>query len=194
MSEPELLNKYFSEHEEVLKAFWCNNNLVEVANIITKCLRNGGTVYTFGNGGSAAEASHLVGELVGRFEKERKPYPAVCLNTDLSVITAIANDYGYNHVFSKQVMALVKSNDVVIGFSTSGMSQNVNLALSTAKEYSGATTIGFIGWPKEVPDSTHISRVCDVMVVVPSKRTSIIQEMHLLAIHYIASQVEKDIG
>lgn len=181
------LNKYFNEHLNVASHFLVNNDLLRVAECITLALRRKNTIYAFGNGGSAADASHFVAELVGRFEAERMPYNAVCLNSDMSILTAVANDYGYDHVFSRQVLASVKASDVVIGFSTSGSSKNIITALNAANVL-GAYTIGFTGNKKN-----KLNEICNYNVVVPSKRTCIIQEIHQLAIHYIAGQVEKDL-
>lgn len=171
-----------------LQAFAKLCDLDAVVQVIVNALKKGKTIYAFGNGGSASEASHFVGELVGRFETDRKPYKAFCLNSDTAVMTAIANDYGYDQVFSRQVIGMVKDDDVVVGFSTSGQSKNVKNALSDALELH-AHTIGFTG--RHV--SNDIFKLCDHNVFVPSPRTSIIQEVHQIAMHYIASQVEKEL-
>jgi D-sedoheptulose 7-phosphate isomerase len=187
MSENSELSNYFNEHLDACQMFLANNDLLKVTECIVQALKRGNRIYAFGNGGSAADASHFVAELVGRFEVERMPYNAVCLNCDVSVMTALANDYGYENVFSRQVKALVKPSDVVIGFSTSGSSPNVIAGILVANII-GAYTIGFTG------DNKHGLRdMCNYNVVVPSKRTCIIQEIHQLAIHYIAGQVEKEL-
>lgn len=187
MNEKADLTEYLNEHIEAITLFSKNNNIHSIVNLIVDCLRNKGTVYAFGNGGSAAEASHFVGELIGRFEnKNRFPYRAICLNTDMSTITAIANDYNYNDIFSRQVYGLIKPGDVVIGFSTSGNSINVINAIRTAYGL-GAVTIGFTGSHKDNELEGH-AQYC---ILAPSTRTCIIQEIHQIAIHYIAKEVER---
>ena len=183
----DLLN-YYNEHSSVAKEFFATDCLTEISDRISKALRNGNFIYAFGNGGSAAEASHFIAELTGRFELERKSYAAICLNDNMSIITAIANDYSFEQVFSKQVQAYVKTNDIVIGFSTSGNSKNVNNALFEANKL-GAYTVGFTG-EKE----SNIKKIANTVVSVPSSRTCIIQEIHLIAIHYISGQVEKNLN
>lgn len=188
MSEKTTFDEYLVEHNMALQTFAKLCDLDAIAQVIANALSKGKTVYTFGNGGSASEASHFVGELIGRFEMERAPYKAVCLNSDTAIMTAIANDYGYDQVFSRQVIGLVKDDDVVVGFSTSGQSKNVKNALNDALELH-AHTIGFTG--RHV--SNDIFKLCEHNVFVPSARTSIIQEIHQVAMHYIASQVEKEL-
>ncbi len=187
MTEKTELHKYFNEHLNVTSKFLVDNDLLRVTECITEALKRGNRVYAFGNGGSAADASHFVAELVGRFEMERMPYCATCLNSDTAIMTALANDYGYEQVFSRQVLAHVKVSDVVIGFSTSGSSKNIISALYAANVL-GAYTIGFTGSKK-----SKLHEMCNYNVIVPSKRTCIIQEVHQMAIHYIAGQVEKEL-
>lgn len=189
MNTKSKLGEYFNQHIEALTMFSKNNGLDVIVDLIIDRLRMGGTLYAFGNGGSAADASHFVGELVGCFEnRNRLPYRAICLNTDIAVMTSIANDYSYSDVFSRQIEGHIKSSDIVIGFSTSGNSLNVINAIRVANIY-GALTIGFTG------SSTHnsLKETATYNVVVPSERTCIIQEIHQLAIHYIAGQVEGEL-
>ncbi len=187
MSENSELTKYLEEHSKAVADFAGDNKLESITNLICDALAAKGTLYAFGNGGSAADASHFVGELIGAFEnRKRKPYRAVCLNTDVATMTAISNDYDFFYVFSRQVQALVKSGDVVIGFSTSGNSQNVINAIREADRL-GALTIGFTGANQ---DNQLLCRA-HYSLVAPSTRTCIIQEIHQLAIHYIAQEVEK---
>lgn len=187
MNDKNKLIEYINEHVKAVTDFSINNNLNTIVKEIIEGLQNGGKVYAFGNGGSAAEASHFVGELIGRFENgSRVPYRAICLNTDMTVITAIANDYSYNDIFSRQVRGLVTSRDIVIGFSTSGNSVNILTAIEYANSL-GATTIGFTG----SHDDNRLEQGARYNVVAPSKRTCIIQEIHQIAIHYIAKEVER---
>lgn len=198
--ENQNLKNYFNEHIVAARHFTENNNLDLVVKEIVTSLLTGGIVYAFGNGGSAAEASHFVAELLGRFEKERKGYRAVCLNSDISIITALSNDYGYEQVFSKQLEGLLKNTcegtDLVIGFSTSGKSKNVCNGFASAKKL-GVNTIGFCGAEpfvlNPVENNTMTLSSVHTDVKVPSMRTCIVQEIHLMAIHYIAGEVEKAI-
>jgi glucokinase len=147
-------------------------------------LARGGTVYTFGNGGSAADAQHLTGELVGCYKRERRPVPAVTLSTDPSAMTCIANDFSYEDVFKRQIQALAGPDDVVIAFTTSGRSPNVVAALAAA-QVKGATTLLFAGGDGG-PASVHADRT----LLVPSKSTQRIQEMHTLMLHVISEMVD----
>jgi D-sedoheptulose 7-phosphate isomerase len=159
----------------------------QAAKLIGDALAAGRSLYVMGNGGSAADAQHLAGELVGRFEKERRPLPCQAFTTDSSVLTAIINDYGVHEVFSKQVQAFVREGDVVMGISTSGNSRNVNLALQEARRR-GAKTVGLSG-KRGGQMLTH----CDVAVRVPSERTPRIQEAHQTIIHIICHLVERQL-
>ncbi len=118
--------------------------IIQIANISVDAFKSGHSLYLMGNGGSAADAQHISGELVGRFKKDRKPLPALALTTDTSVLTAIANDYGYDQCFEKQVEAFVKDGDLVFGLSTSGNSSSIINAIVSA-EKKGAKTIAFTG-------------------------------------------------
>lgn len=155
------------------------------ADEIAKVLYNGGKVLICGNGGSAADSIHFSAELVGRFQKERKPVPAIALNSDLSTLTAIANDYGYEKTFERAVRAYMKSNDILVGISTSGNSENVYQAILAAKEI-GGKTIGLLG-----KDGGKIGSIVDIPLIVPCDITARIQECHILMIHIICELVEQ---
>jgi D-sedoheptulose 7-phosphate isomerase len=157
----------------------------EVARRVIECYGAGGRVYTFGNGGSAADAQHFAGELVGRYNRERRPLPATALSVDPSVVTCIANDYSFEDLFARQVRALARPGDVVIGFTTSGRSENVVRGLAAAREL-GATSVLF-GGGDGVPAADH----ADHALVVPSNATARIQEMHLLLLHLVIEQVDE---
>lgn len=152
--------------------------------LVLDCLNNGNKVLLFGNGGSAADAQHIAAEFVGRFVTERRSLPAIALTTDTSALTAIANDYGFEYVFERQVRGLARTGDVLIGISTSGNSSNVVKALETGK-IMGCKTIGFSG-----RDGGELNTHCDVNLVVPSDSTARIQEMHILIGHIICSFVD----
>ena len=152
--------------------------------ISTECLKNGGKILLFGNGGSAADAQHIAAELTGRYKTERKGLPAIALTTDTSALTAIGNDFGYDKVFERQVEALANKGDLLVGISTSGNSANVIKALSLGKEL-GCKTIGLSG-----RGGGEMNEVCDLNIVVPSDNTPRIQEMHIMIGHIICQSID----
>jgi D-sedoheptulose 7-phosphate isomerase len=156
-----------------------------IAKLLEKSLRSGGKVLLFGNGGSAADAQHIAAELTGKFRLNRAPLPALALTTNSSVLTAIANDYDYTSVFTRQVESLVVPGDVAIGISTSGRSPNVLNALRVAKEKNGYT-IGLCG-----EDKDEMENVTDYCISVPSMDTARIQEIHITIGHIICDLVEQ---
>jgi D-sedoheptulose 7-phosphate isomerase len=138
-----------------------------------------------GNGGSAADAQHFAGEIVGRFKKERKGYPAIALTTDASIITSWANDYDFNTIFSRQIEALGKEGDVFLGISTSGNSKNIIEAVKKAKEM-GIFCICLLG-----KDGGELKNLTDLSIIIPSDNTPRIQECHIMIIHIICEELEK---
>ncbi len=158
--------------------------IAAAARIITRALKQNGRLYICGNGGSAADAQHIASELVGRFERERKPLPAVALTTDTSIITSLSNDYGYENVFAKQVEALVKKGDVLWAISTSGASANIIAAAKLAKK-KGAAVLAFTG-----SSGSKLERVADICFCANSKSTARSQEIHQLGFHIICGLVE----
>ena len=163
-----------------------------IARLIVDSLKDAGRVYLFGNGGSAADAQHLAAELVGRFERNRKPVPAVALTANPSVLTSVSNDYGFEHVFERQVEAFAGRADVVIGITTSGTSPNVVRALKAARRR-GAATVLFTGAPWKKPGRTRDRACADRVLVVKSDSTARIQEAHMLAGHVICALVEEEL-
>jgi len=159
-------------------------NLVSMANLLVDAFKRGNKVLLFGNGGSAADAQHIACELAGKFYLDRPPLPAIALTTNASILTAIANDYGYGEVFARQVMALVKEGDIVIGISTSGNSPNVLRGIEEAKRL-GAITIAFTG------QGGRLKELADYVLSVPSVNTPRIQEAHITAGHIICYLVEQ---
>ena len=153
---------------------------------IIKCYRAGGKVVIFGNGGSAADAQHIATEFISRFEKERKSLSAIALTTNTSAITAIANDYSFDKIFSRQVESTVKKGDVVIAISTSGNSKNVIEGAKQSKKQ-GATVVGFLGCV-----GGKLKKLCDIPLIVPSKNTARIQEVHITVGHIICKLVEDE--
>ena len=155
--------------------------------LISQAIKSGGKVLIFGNGGSAADAQHFSSELVGRFKRSRKGFPAISLTTDTSVITSISNDFSFSEVFSRQIEALGKKGDVAIGISTSGNSENVIVALNKAKEM-GLKTIGLSG---RSGGRMKEKGICNILIRVDSEDTQRIQEAHTLIIHLLTKIVEE---
>ena len=153
--------------------------------LLTDTLRQGKKILLMGNGGSAADAQHFAAELVGRFILERRALPAIALSTDTSILTAVGNDYGFDEIFRRQVEALARPGDVVIGISTSGNSENVYRALSTANEI-GCSTVALLG-----RDGGRIAPLVQLPLIVPSQYTPHIQEAHACIIHLVCDLVEK---
>lgn len=156
--------------------------------IIVAALRAGNRVFFCGNGGSAADAQHLAAELLGRFLIERDPFAAVALNVNVSAMTAIANDYGYEQVFSRQLRGLGRQGDVLVGISTSGNSANIVAALEAARDM-GIATIGLTG-----ASGGAMAPMCDLPIRVPSGDTPRIQEMHIALGHAICEFVESELA
>ncbi|MCD6490522.1 MAG: D-sedoheptulose 7-phosphate isomerase [Thermodesulfobacterium sp.] len=190
MKKSELKEKIFEISEtsrEVQKAFIENESkkIIEVVYLAKKVISKNGKILIFGNGGSAADAQHLAAELVNRFKKERSPMPAIALTTDTSILTAVANDYDFSEVFSKQILALGKKGDIALGISTSGKSANVISALKVAKKL-GMHTVGLSGG-----DGGLMKELCDYLILVPSYETPRIQEGHLLFLHIFSELLEE---
>ena len=159
--------------------------IIKVVLLAKKVISKKGKILIFGNGGSAADAQHLAAELVNRFKKERAPMPAIALTTDTSILTAIANDYDFSEVFSKQILALGKRGDIALGISTSGKSSNVIEALKVAKKL-GLYTVGLSGG-----NGGLMRDFCDYLILVPSRETPRIQEGHLLFLHIFSELLEE---
>ncbi len=173
------------EHLEVIDGLkGCAEVVNAIAAAMIACLKGGGKICFMGNGGSAADSQHLAAEFVGRFQLERKALPAIAFTTDTSILTAVANDYGYEAVFERQVEALVTAADVVVGISTSGNSPNVVRALRKA-EAIGACTVGFTGG-----SGGELAGCCRHCLVVASRKAARIQEGHILAGHALCELVE----
>ncbi|MDD3518915.1 MAG: D-sedoheptulose 7-phosphate isomerase [Chromatiales bacterium] len=155
-----------------------------IARVIHDAIGRGGKLLTMGNGGSAADAQHLAAELVGRFECERGGLPAVALTTDTSILTSIGNDYGFDQVFSRQIEALARPGDVVLGLSTSGNSRNVIEGMRAAKDME-CHTVGLLGH-----DGGRLKDMVDVALIVPSQNTARVQECHILVAHILCALIE----
>jgi D-sedoheptulose 7-phosphate isomerase len=181
-----LLDGQLDRHTEVTMAMREQLPQVQaVAEELIRRLATGGVLYTFGNGGSAADAQHLAGELIGRYLRERRPLPAIALIGDAAVVSCIANDYSYDDVFARQVTALVRPQDLVLGFSTSGTSPTVVKGLAAARA-NGACSVAFTS-----TRGKDLAAEADLAVVVPAEETSRIQEMHVLALHLVSELVDR---
>ena len=159
--------------------------VAELAALVVETLESGGRVLACGNGGSAADAQHFAAELVGRFETERRPLPAVALTTDTSILTAVGNDYGYEVIFSRQVLALGREGDLLLALSTSGNSPNVLAAVEAARGL-GMRVAVLAG-----RDGGRLAPLADAALVVPVRRTCRIQEGHEAALHTICRVVDE---
>lgn len=186
----QIIKNEFIEHINV-----CNETIssiakpIEIASkICIESLSNGGKILICGNGGSAADAQHIAAELVGRYNIDRKGIAAIALTTDSSVLTSISNDYGYSNVFERQIEALANKNDVLIGISTGGSSENVVNAFKLAKDY-GCKTIGMSG-----RGGGKFNAFCDINIVVKAEQTARIQELHIIIGHTICHIIESELG
>ena len=172
-------------HNKVSSKMMTLCDLIEsISKLSIETLESQGKIILFGNGGSAADAQHIAAELVGRYKADRKGLPAIALTTDTSALTAIANDFGYENIFSRQLEALLNKNDLVIGISTSGNSKNVINALDYANQL-GVKTIGLSGG-----DGGVMNEVCSHNLTVPSFDTPRIQEMHIFIGHTICHLID----
>ena len=160
----------------------------DAADIMICALQSGNKILICGNGGSAADAQHLAAELVGRFRRNRHPFPAIALTTDTSILTALGNDYGFEHVFARQITALGQSGDVLIAISTSGKSPNV-LAAGEAAHNQKMKVVAFTG-----KNPSPLANVADHKVCVPALDTAEIQQGHIAAFHVICDLVERALG
>ena len=183
------VKKHFFDSIETKKkaAETMSEDIVLAINLMHQALASEKKILACGNGGSAADAQHFAAELVGRFERERRELPAIALSTDSSILTAIANDYSYEVIFSKQVRALGQAGDVLLGISTSGNSANVVAAIEAA-HLKGMSVIAFTG--KDGGKIKNILKNSDVHLCVPAERTARIQETHLLLLHCLCDGVD----
>ena len=183
----DIITNHLTEHQETLQGIGDKHidTLIKIADSIIECYKNDKKVVLFGNGGSAADAQHIAAELVGRYIMERRSLPAIALNVNTSVLTAIANDYHYDRVFERQIEGLVNPGDVIIGISTSGNSENVIRGILKAKEKE-ALTIALTG-----RDGGKLKEIVHVSFNAPSDKTPRIQEVHITVGHIICELVER---
>lgn len=179
------IKDYYEEASKTFLQMKDQSDLVsDIASLLINSLRNGGTIFWCGNGGSASDAQHLAAELIGRFRLNRRPLRSIALNTDTSIMTATANDFGYENVFSRQISALGREGDVLIGISTSGKSPSILKALGEARLMKISTVL-FTG-----PFETTPTLDCDFYLRVPNEQTSHIQEAHIATGQLICGIVE----
>lgn len=185
-----LLTAGFEEHGRLLEATRraVAEPFVRLVETCVRAVAGGHKLILFGNGGSAADAQHIAAELVGRLDSDREPVPAMALTTDTSALTAIANDYGYDRVFERQLLGLGKAGDVAVGISTSGDSPNVVRAL-TAAQTMGIAATGLTGG-----NGGALKGVADPVLIVPSSATPRIQEMHIVVGHLMCAAIERSLG
>ncbi len=181
------MQSYFEQHIAVAQRVSAEllPKIVDVGNLLCRTFEQGNKLLTFGNGGSAADAMHLAEEMIGRFHRERRPLPAIALCADGPSMTCIANDFGYADVFSRQVQALARPGDVVLGISTTGNSENVIRGLKAGTEKS-AITVALLGCGggKAAPLADHA-------IVIPTNVTSHVQEMHIVSVHILCEIVDR---
>jgi len=182
----EHIEQSIATKQAILHSEACLKSISDAAALCVLALKNGNKILLAGNGGSAADAQHIAAEMVGRFEKERPGLAAIAITTDTSALTAIANDYGYEKVFSRQVEGLGQNGDVFIGISTSGNSANIVAAVATAKQ-KGMKTIALCGAGGKLKD------LCDTSINVPSSRTATVQESHIMIGHILCSLIDNEL-
>ncbi|HAO41965.1 MAG: SIS domain-containing protein [Bradyrhizobiaceae bacterium] len=188
MSQDRIAAHFQSSLDGLTKAVRSNELLATthtIARVVADALKSGNKLLLIGNGGSAADAQHIAAEIVGRYKQERAGWAAIALTTDTSALTAIANDYGFEQVFARQVQGLAKRGDVLFALSTSGRSPNILAAIKVARDL-GVTTVGFTGAKGE-----SMRASCDHLFVSPTDDTPVIQQVHMMAMHAICDEVEQ---
>lgn len=187
MTSSENLKNAIAEHQAMFAKL---GDLIPQINLVAEelkdCIKRGGKILIMGNGGSAADSQHIAAEIVGRFKKERRGLAAIALTTDTSIITSIGNDYGYDYIFARQIEALCRPEDVVIGITTSGNSKNVVAAIEEANNL-GATTIGLTGGT-----GGKMTHLCKYNLVMPSSETARVQEAHIFVGHSLCDLLESE--
>lgn len=185
----EFYMEQFLEHSRILEKTKVNTmkSFIKIVELSKNVLKNGKKLIFFGNGGSASDAQHLATELCVRFSKNRSAISAISLNTDTSVLTAIGNDFGFDYIFSRQIEAIAKPEDLVIAISTSGKSKNIIEGLRKSKEL-GLKTVCFTG-----PNVKNIIDYCDEIISIPAINTSRIQEMHIFLGQMLCNAIESEL-
>jgi len=183
--DPNLFQNRLDEHADIMRTLAEQTSAFQaIAETVTAAIRAGGKVCFMGNGGSAADSQHLAAELVGRFQRERAALASIALTTDTSILTAVANDYGYDHIFARQIEGLCRPGDVVIGLSTSGNSANVLRGIEAANRM-GLATIGFTGG-----SGGKLAQLAHQSIVIPSPKAARVQEAHIFLGHTLCEAIE----
>ena len=190
MDGKSVISRNLSEHKQVIDLLdgACGQAIEQIGTLFVDTLNNGGCIFWCGNGGSAADSQHLAAELIGRFKNDRRALRSVALSTDTSIITSVANDFGYDDVFSRQVEGLGREGDVLVGMTTSGNSENVLRAFKTANAM-GIKTVALLG-----RGGGKAAGMADISLVVPSDSTARIQESHILIGHILCELIEDGLG
>ena len=187
---PDIIRDALNTALRTLQSFVASDDHIqtmeEIAALITECYRNHGQVIIFGNGGSMCDAMHFAEELTGRFRQDRPPLPAIAIS-DPSHITCVGNDYGFDEIFARGVQAYGKPNDVAIGISTSGNSENILRALDRAISM-GLKTVALLG-----KDGGKLKGLCDLELVIPGETSDRIQEVHMAILHILIEKIERDL-
>ena len=184
-----LLCETISENQKILNELSeFRNEFNKICEVCCETLNKQGKIIACGNGGSAADSQHFVGELMGRFLKDREPIPAISLSADTSVLTCISNDYGFEHIFSRQIEGIGKPEDVLFVITTSGKSSNILRALDAGSDKK-MKKVGLLGG-----DGGYAKGLCDYSIVIPSFSTPRIQECQMMVIHAICEAIENNIG
>lgn len=185
----QFIERYIATHQSALtQLIGCSADIEKLAQCCITALGNGNKLLICGNGGSAADAQHMAAELVGRFVADRAAIPAIALTTDTSALTAIANDYGYDAVFARQVAGLAKSGDVLLVISTSGNSESILAACREARSLD-CEVLGLTG-----RDGGGLKDHCDALLIAPAQETAHIQECHIVVIHLLCGLIESGLG
>jgi len=185
----ESIKKHIVEHQAVLDELFNLIPQIEIiASTLINALKNGQTIFWCGNGGSASDSQHLAGELIGRYKGDRKPLKSIALNADSAVMTCIVNDYGYEHIYSRQVEGLGLEGDVLVGITTSGNSENVLNAFNVAND-KGMKTIGLLG-----KGGGRAASLAQQSIIIPSDTTARIQEMHITIGHILCDLIEEGLN
>ena len=190
MNIKKIILENFTEHQEIYEATLLANfdDIEKISKVLSASLLNSGTIFWCGNGGSASDSQHLAAELLGRFKKNRRPLRSMSLNADTSVLTCISNDFNYKDIFARQIEALGRPGDVLVGISTSGNSDNVFSSIIKAKEI-GLTTVGLLG-----KGGGKMKSVLDLPLIISSETTARIQEMHIFIGHILCDLIEAELG
>lgn len=190
MDYQNIVERNFTEHDLAIKQVFLEHasHIEDIGKTLAEILKNEGTIFWCGNGGSASDSQHLAAELVGRFKKNRRALRSIALNTDTSVVTCIANDYSYEDIFSRQIEGLARNGDFLIAISTSGNSKNILNALIRARDL-GVKTLALLG-----KDGGEAKRIADDSLIVSSESTARIQESHILIGHILCEIIEAELG